>query len=339
MGKFILCFFLIICSIFCGAFLAGAQDLSLSSNDILIEPSSRGGYDLFVRSKPDISSVLLAETTKDPQKREEAANYGYRAVEKNEINGDEIRLINGFPIPAKSGIYSLISSTPKWHPELGWSYHIYIPQTLIFGYDDKRNGQVEVGNGTYFNIRTFYYAYADYRGPFMDNPFLLEIEEVLPSIPEGYYSKETIDAFTGIAGENLVFSTGKDTVDNIMEILLREKNNNVDIVICLDATKSMLPYIDAVRVELIPMVSSIIAEYTSFRIGMVLYKDYSDDFITKIFPFTNNFELFQRNLNNVRVSGGGDIPEAVYEALYAGATNFAWEAGSRIMILIGDAPP
>jgi hypothetical protein len=37
--------------------------------------------------------------------------------------------------------------------------------------------------------------------------------------------------------------------------------------------------------------------------------------------------------------GGGDIPEAVYEALNDGATKFQWEAESRMMILIGDAPP
>jgi hypothetical protein len=55
--------------------------------------------------------------------------------------------------------------------------------------------------------------------------------------------------------------------------------------------------------------------------------------------FTADFAVFQRNLNSIQVRGGRDIPEAVYEALYEGVTKFPWEAESRIMILVGDAPP
>jgi Mg-chelatase subunit ChlD len=72
---------------------------------------------------------------------------------------------------------------------------------------------------------------------------------------------------------------------------------------------------------------------------MVLFKDYYYSYVTKVVPFTNNFSVFQRDLNAIQVNGGGDIPEAVYEALYDGAVKFDWSAQSRIMILIGDAPP
>jgi hypothetical protein len=72
---------------------------------------------------------------------------------------------------------------------------------------------------------------------------------------------------------------------------------------------------------------------------MVFYKDYYDEYINKLFPFTTDFDSLQKNISGVRVSGGGDIPEAVYEALYAGATKLDWQADKRIMILIGDAPP
>ena len=72
---------------------------------------------------------------------------------------------------------------------------------------------------------------------------------------------------------------------------------------------------------------------------MVLFKDYNDIYLTRVIPFTANFTRFQNDLNAIRVSGGFDIPEAVYEALYDGATKYTWEAQSRLMILIGDAPP
>ncbi|MCL2126696.1 MAG: VWA domain-containing protein [Treponema sp.] len=320
-------------------FLAGAQDLSLSPEDLRIELRADGGYHLFIRYKPDISSVLITESTRDPNFRTD--NYAYRAAEKNAVNGDEIRLINGFPIPAESGIYSLVSSTPVWHPSLGWAYHIYIPYKLLYGYEGGRRGEVQVGDGTYLNVRAFYYAYADYRGAFRDNPFILRVsQEPKPAGAAGTYLKETVDAFTEIAGENVIYSKGpSDLAEHIGRILEKENGKKVDIVICFDATNSMKPYIDAVRAELIPILQGMISGFSAFRIGLVLYKDYYDDFLNRVFPFTADFGVFRRNLNAVRVGGGGDIPEAVYEALYAGAVKFPWNAESKIMILIGDAPP
>jgi len=121
--------------------------------------------------------------------------------------------------------------------------------------------------------------------------------------------------------------------------LKKEAGKSVDIVLCLDTTGSMRPYIDEVRKMLIPMMKETIAEFSDWRIGMVLFKDYFDEYLNKVIPFTKDFSLFQRNLNGIRVRGGGDIPEAIYEALYEGADKFPWAAESRLLILIGDAPP
>ena len=316
-----------------------AQDLSLSQDDLRIELWPDGGYHLFIRCKPDIASVLITESTRDPSFS--AENYAYRAEERNAINGDEIRVINGAPISAESRIYSLVSSTPKWHPVMGWSYHIYIPHKLLYGYEGGRSGEVNVGDGTYLNIRAFYYAYADYRGAFNDNPFILRVsQETNRPLPQGAFMEETVSTFTQIAGDNTQFANGPDDmVGKITDILEKEKGKDLDIVICLDVTGSMKPYFDAMRMKLIPMLKEMSADFASFRIGMVFYKDYYDEFLNKVFPFTTDFNLLQRNINTVRVGGGGDIPEAVFEALHAGATQLAWEAESRIMILIGDAPP
>jgi len=316
-----------------------AQDLSLSQDDLRMELRPDGGYHLFIRCKPDIASVLITESTRDPSYS--AGNYAYRAAERNAINGDEIRLINGEPISAASRIYSLVSSTPKWHPILGWSFHIYIPHKLLYGYEGGRSGEVNVGDGTYLNIRTFYYAYADYRGAFKDNPFILRVsQETNRPLPPGAYMEETVTTFTQIAkGNTNAVRDPQDMVSKITGILDKERGKNVDIAVCLDVTGSMDPYFDAIRTRLIPMLKDMSANFKSFRIGMVLYKDYYDDFLNKVFPFTGDFDALQKNIGSVRVGGGGDIPEAVYEALYAGATKLSWEADKRIMLLIGDAPP
>ncbi|MDR1587627.1 MAG: VWA domain-containing protein [Treponema sp.] len=317
-----------------------AQNLSIEPGDLRIEQRIDGGFHLFIRKKGDIASVLLTESTKDPALR--ADNYAYRAGEWNAVNGDEIRILDGVPLSRETRIYSLIDSTPEEHPELGRAFHIYIPYILYYGYESGRHGEVYVTDGTYFNIRAFSLPSGDYRGSFKDNPFVLHVtQRPLPGPPEENYMKDTVRAFTEIAGpENLVYSTGPDDlVERIRNLLEREKGKKVDLVLCLDTTGSMKDDIDAVRKMLIPMLKEIIAEFSAFRIGMVLYKDYYDEYLNRVIPFTGDFNRFQRTLNSIRVSGGRDIPEAVYEALYEGVIKFPWEAESRLMILIGDAPP
>jgi Mg-chelatase subunit ChlD len=201
-----------------------------------------------------------------------------------------------------------------------------------------------VVDGTYFNLRAFALPYGDYRASFKDNPYVLRVtQKPLEGPPEDNYMKDTVEAFNEITqsgGGDLVYSTGPgDLVERIKGLLEREKGKAVDIVLCLDTTSSMKDDIDEVRKALIPMLNQTIAEFTSFRIGMVLYKDYYDEYLNRVIPFTDDFARFQRTLNSIRVGGGRDIPEAVYEALHEGATKFSWQAESRLMILVGDAPP
>jgi len=318
-----------------------SQDLSLGPDDIRLEQKADGGFHLFIRKKPDIGSALLTESTRDPALRSD--NYAYRAPEWNPVNGDEIRLLDGVPIPRESRIFSLIDSTPEAHPELGEAFHIFIPWIVNYGYENSRHGEVYMTDGAYLNIRTFNYPYADYRGSFSDNPFILQAVQRETETPEGIFMTEAERSFNEIAsegqGEFIQAANPEELVEMIDAVMKKEKGRNVDIVLCIDTTGSMGPYINAVRKMLIPMMKETIAEYSDFRIGMVLYRDYKDEYLNKVIPFTKDFNVFQRNLNAIYCKGGGDIPEAVYEALYEGADKFPWAAESRLLILVGDAPP
>jgi hypothetical protein len=317
------------------------QDLSINLEDLRIEQRVDGGFHLFIRKKPGIGSVLLTESTRDPSMNED--NYAYRAAAWNPVNGDELRLLDGAPLPRDTGIWSLIDSTPEPDPQFGMAFQIYIPWILYYGYSTTRNGEVYVVDGTYLNIRSFALPYGDYRDSFKDNPYEVKVTQLpLPGPPEGNYMKDTVDSFTEIVADrgNLIYSTGADDlVDKIGEILEGEKGKKIDIVLCLDTTGSMRDDIDSIRRLLIPRLEGMIADFNGFRIGMVLYKDYFEAYLTQVVPFTNNFARFRTTLNNIRVGGGRDIPEAVYEALYDGAVKFPWDADSKLLILIGDAPP
>ncbi|QQO09223.1 vWA domain-containing protein [Breznakiella homolactica] len=319
-----------------------AQDLTIGPADLRIEQRVDGGFHLFIRKKPGIASVLITESTRDPNRS--ADNYAYRTQEWNPVNGDEIRLLNGEPLSRDSGIWSLIDSTPEPDPQFGEAFHIYIPNILEYGYSWSRHGEVYVVDGTYLNIRAFQLPYGDYRGSFADNPFTVQVvQRPQEGPPEGNFMKDTVDAFTEIAAAGqgeLVWSMGPDDlVDKIKTILDTINGKTLDLVLCLDTTASMKDDIDPVRRMLIPMLEEMVGKYDRFRIGMVLYKDYYDDYLNKVFPFTEDFTVFQRNLNAITVSGGRDIPEAVYEALYQAAVKFPWEAEEQVIILIGDAPP
>jgi Mg-chelatase subunit ChlD len=314
--------------------------LLVTQNDIRIVQGADGGFHLFIRKKPGMGSVLLTESTRDPALR--AANYAYRAPEWNPINGDEIRILDGKPIPKSSLIWSLIDSTPEYHSELGEAFHIFIPYILYYGYEHSRHGEVYVTSGTYLNIRAFTLPYGDYRGSYRDNPFVLEVssQQPLPGALEGRYMKEALDAYTEIAswGGTLVRSTGPDVVERVKDVLERERGRTMDIVICLDTTGSMKNDFAIIRTNLVPMLEQVIGG-SSFRIGMVLFKDYYEEYLTRVIPFTNDLNQIQRTLNSITPRGGGDIPEAVYEGLYDSATKFTWEAENRLIILLGDAPP
>jgi hypothetical protein len=317
------------------------QDLTISPDDLRIELRADGGYHLFIRTKPNISSVLLTESTRDPVMA--ADNYAYRVLEWNPVNGDEIRLLNGYPIPRESGIFSLIDSSPEPHPELGSAFHIYIPWVVYYGYENERYGEVHINDGAYVNIRAFNLPYADYRGRFADNPFVFRAVQQPPEKPDGKYLPEAETAFNEIAkqgrGDFVYAPNPPALVEVIKDLLKKEAGKTVDIVLCLDTTGSMTPYIDELRKMLISMMKEYINGFNDWQIGMVLFKDYHEEYITRVNPFTRDFDLFQKNLNAIRVRGGGDIPEAVYEALYDGADKFPWTAESRLLILVGDAPP
>lgn len=335
---------------------AGAQTadpaLTLTSEDVRIEQRADGGYHLYIRAKPGLGSVLLTETTRDPAGKSD--NFAYRAKEKNPVNGDEKRMLDGKFLDTSKGLWSLIDSTPEVDEAFGSAYHVFIPWVVEYGYSWSRSGEVFLSDGTFINIRAFAKPYADYSGAFRDNPYRIRVTQrpfPRPAPPpepaeapdESLYMKETVKAFEDIAeagkGETM-FSTGlSDINDKLGRILDRAKGRSVDLVLCLDTTDSMRDDIDAVKESLPAMIAARIEDYASFRLGLVLYKDYFEDYVVKRFDFTSDFGAFTRNVSAVRVAGGRDIPEAVYEALFEAAVSFPWNSDARMIVLIGDAPP
>ena len=114
-----------------------------------------------------------------------------------------------------------------------------------------------------------------------------------------------------------------------------------------NATGSTKDDIDQLRAEWIPRLLVELRRFKHLRLGLILYRDYVDswrykDLPLKYFDFTEDLTEFLTNLNSFTIKGieGGDIPEAVYEAMYASLEFYQWNpAAVRKVVLIGDAEP
>jgi hypothetical protein len=339
MGKDLAGFLLLLLILFSPI---AAQELQIEPGDVYIQMNPGEGFHLWIRQKEGMNSVLLTESTADPAKQ--AAAYALRAYDYNIYNGDEPRMLNGELLP--QGMYSLIDSSPEYNEILDdQAFRIFVPFNVTYGNPWSREGQLEIRQGTWLNIRAFEMPYADYSGTFQDNPFVLsaKIKELPPAVIAEEADKELEDIMEEAAimtgGEFIRAEDGSEAVDKIGQILSSVEGGTIDIVLVVDTTVSMKNDINFIRKKLVPLVETHIEGFDGFRIGIVMYRDYKEAYLTKEIPFQDNLERVQWHLDHITVSGGRDIPEAVYEGIFSGITNYEWIGDNRVIIQVGDAPP
>ncbi len=371
-------------------YTAKQQQLRITAENVRLVPDAEnGGYHLYVKKSANVNSILLTETTKDPEGKNDS--YAYRAKEYNSVNGDEIRYLDGKKLESEGAKYSLVDSTVENTSFFGPAFHIYIPETIVYGYEWSRHGEVKIGKGTFINIRSFEKPYADYTGDYMDSPFMFDlkikkravkkpapvpapkpaktVEEPKPvpkklpepepvSEPEAFDEPETVltDDYNPVASEKfkemsdgLIYSKGPETIIEDIRGVFEGIGDveNLDVVFAIDATGSMKNDIEKLKTDMRPLLAELFGEECKTRVGLLFYRDYGDSFKymdlpVKVFPFTTNLTTFSKNLNSIRIYGkeGGDIPEAVYEAMYASCAFYSWRTtAEKMIILIGDAEP
>ncbi len=117
---------------------------------------------------------------------------------------------------------------------------------------------------------------------------------------------------------------------------------SLDLALVIDTTGSMGDELQFLKRELSGILATIQARHPTLalRVGIVAYKDVSDEYVTRITPL-GGLDAAQAALDGLSAGGGGDEPEALDTALEATA-GLAWgepAPGSvRLALVVADAP-
>lgn len=117
----------------------------------------------------------------------------------------------------------------------------------------------------------------------------------------------------------------------------------LDLAFVIDCTASMDPYIIEARDNIIGIVNEIVdSENCDVRLALVEYRDHppcDETFVTKVHDFTEIPGEMKNWLRQCHAGGGGDIPEAVPDALNE-VLKLSWrEKATKISVFVTDAPP
>jgi Mg-chelatase subunit ChlD len=116
----------------------------------------------------------------------------------------------------------------------------------------------------------------------------------------------------------------------------------LDLVFLIDATGSMGDEIAKLKASMRAMSQQIsqLPGQPDICYGLVAYRDRGDAFLTRTHDFTDDLGAFQGVLGRVQAGGGGDMPEALNEALHETVHRMSWRSdAARMVVLVADAPP
>jgi Mg-chelatase subunit ChlD len=143
-------------------------------------------------------------------------------------------------------------------------------------------------------------------------------------------------------GETTLQRGGSEQIELAIRGATPEEQLRLDLLFMLDTTGSMDDELSRIQ-DTINDIAQRIDGFTprpAIRWGLVAYKDYGDEYVTRDFPFTDDLEAFRAALQELQAGGGGDTPEAVDEALYVATERMEWSDNAvRLIFLVADAAP
>jgi len=157
----------------------------------------------------------------------------------------------------------------------------------------------------------------------------------LTAVPPGGCSGQCVAASGQATG-------GGDEVTLVIAGASAEPPQALDVVFVIDTTGSMGDELSYLQKELSSVFDRVKEDnpQASIRIGLVLYRDHGDAYVTRTFGLSNSISDRAADLDKQNADGGGDFPEAMLEGMEAGM-EMDWREGNtaRVMFVVADAPP
>ena len=121
----------------------------------------------------------------------------------------------------------------------------------------------------------------------------------------------------------------------------RPERPKLDVMFVLDATGSMGDEIDRLKATINDAAQRIGAHTSNpdLRIGMTVYRDRGDAYLTRTYDFTSDVAAFRSALSDVVAGGGGDTPEAMDVAMADALAKPSWRGDDtvKLVFLVADA--
>ncbi len=124
----------------------------------------------------------------------------------------------------------------------------------------------------------------------------------------------------------------------------KKERPKMDLAFCIDTTGSMQGEIDMVKTKVKEVVAKLASGSPApeIRVGLVAYRDRGDQYVTKVFQFSDDIDKVVKDISSLQAAGGGDAPESVNEGLHVAVHDLNWDTGkktAKLLFLIGDAGP
>lgn len=129
-----------------------------------------------------------------------------------------------------------------------------------------------------------------------------------------------------------------------LPLALPEQRARIEVVFVLDTTGSMSGLIAAAKDKIWSIAASMAQAEPApeIRLGLVAFRDRGDAYVTQRVDLSTDLDSLYAQLMQFEAGGGGDMPEAVTQALGVAVREMSWSADDTVykaVFLLGDAPP
>jgi Mg-chelatase subunit ChlD len=165
-----------------------------------------------------------------------------------------------------------------------------------------------------------------------------------PGLAASLLEVQVHDGRSGARGAALLQRGQKDRLQVVLAEAWRAPSRpQLDIAFLIDATGSMADEIDKLKRSMRAVADQIarLPSRPDVCYGLVAYRDRGDAFFVRGADFTNDLGAFQHQLGALQADAGGDMPEALNEALHTAVHRLSWrgDGTARLVLLVADAPP